>query len=243
MHGQLIAASTHPLDRLSASALRHVAAIPDLAGQAAADRLYRMNSQPLSPTLARSLPDAQAATRYLGLDPPPGPYTGVADVHWLHFGHPAAVGPMVYKLYVSTLVTALPALLDLALPLLTANAVPSFKLGAHALELVRPDHFVLYFASVEHRDHVATELAFLLVPPAGPRLPPLGVPFSAAVKSDPTGLIGSGFDPPKHSHRSWLTAVMATALGPATTGIAAREELMREAVYAAGICPDRFLPL
>jgi hypothetical protein len=236
-------APSHPLDRLSAAALHHVAAIPGLVDQAAADRLYRMNSQPLTPALMRSLPDAEAAARYLGLAPPPAPYRAVADAHWLHFRHPAAAGPLVHKLYVSTRLTALPALLALALPLLAANAVPSFKLGAHAAGLARCDHFVLHFASPDHRDHVATELAILLVPPAGPRLPPLGVPFAAAVVADPAGLIGSGFDPPEHSHRSWITTVMAAALGPAGAAAGARAAAMRSAVQAAGLCPDRFVPL
>lgn len=202
-----------------------------------------MNSQPLTPALVRRLPDAEAAARYLGVVPPPAPYRAVADSHWLHFRHPAAAGPLVHKLYVSTLLPALPALLSMVLPLLAANAVPSFKLGAHAAGLVRPDHFVLHFASVDHRDHVATELAVLLVPPSGPRLPPLGVPFAAAVPADPAGLIGSGFDPPQHSHRSWLTAVMAGALGQAGAGAGARAAAMRSAVQTAGLSPDRFVPL
>lgn len=232
----------HPLSRLSATALNQVAAIPSLVGQAAANRLYRMNSQPLTPLLARSLPDAEAAARYLGLSSPPVLYRFVSDSHWLHFRHPAAAGPLVHKLYVSTLVSALPALLTLVLPLLTSNAVPSFKVGAHAAGLVRPDHFVLHFASVDHRDHVATELAILLVPPSGPRLPPLGVPFAAAVAADPVGMIGSGFDPPGHSHRSWITAVMAAALGQVGTDFDARAAAMRGALRAAGLCPDRFVP-
>ena len=223
--------------------MHHVAAIPGLVDQAAADRLYRTNSQPLTPALMRSLPNAEAAARYLGLAPPPAPYRAVADAHWLHFRHPAAAGPLVHKLYISTLLPELPALVALAVPLLAANAVPSFKLGAHAAGLARPDHFVLHFASADHRDHVATELAFLLVPPSGPRLPPRGVPFAAAVTADPAGLIGSGFDPPEHSHRSWITGLMAAALGGAGAGTDARAAAMREAVQAAGLSPDRFLPL
>jgi hypothetical protein len=233
----------HPLEQLSARALMHVAAIQGLVEHAAADRLYRLNSQPLTPAHVQLLPNAEAVARYLGLAPIPPGYSGVVDKHWLHFRHRAAAGPLVFKLYLSTVVQMLPVLISEVVPVLVVNAVPAFKVGADAAGLVRPDHFVLYFANLEHRDHVATELAMLLVPPVGLRFPMLGVPFAAAVAADHSGLIGSGFDPPGQSHRGWLTKSMGRALGLAEQNPSARLAVMRDTVRVGGLCPDRFSPI
>lgn len=224
--------------------MAHAAALPMLSVADAYSRLYDFNRQPLTPAWAAALPDALATAGFLGIERPPPPYTAVADTHWLHFHHPQATGPLVHKLYVSTSITALPRLVAATLPLFAELAIPAFKLGARAADLLRPDHMVLYFASPEQRDHVAAEIATTLLPLAGPLVPAVGVPFTAAIAADTRGLLSWGTDSVRGvSHRSFVVEIMAAALAAVGSAPGDRIAAMRARLTDAGICPDRFEPL
>lgn len=235
--------SQSAIARLSARAMAHVAAMPVLSPAVAANRLYGFHRQPLTAGWQRALPGGAEAVRFLFGAMQPVGYAMGADSHWLHFRAAEAVGPLVHKLYLSTQIAALPRLVQTVAPLFAELAVPAFKLGGAAADLLRADHMVAYFASPAHRDHAAAALAAALVPPGGPLVPPRGVPFTIPLAADPGGLLSWGTDPVDgRSFRIALIEAMAAALDAAAPEPGARLEAMRAGLAAAGICPDSFTP-
>ena len=205
-------------------------------------RLYVYHRLPLTPRWRRELPTAAAVRRYLGVGEG-GAWRALAGRYWSEqpaaaaaswlwwrraaaasagaapaTGEAAAARP-TYKLYVSPLPEALPDCFGRILDGLAAAGAPSFKLGATAGGLLRPDKFVAYFASFEELAAAAASLEERLA--GHPAIPAHGVPFSSEIGAG--GLLSWGIDPPpedlaglpgggRQSWRLWLTHRLARAL-------------------------------
>ena len=204
-------------------------------------RLYGYNRLPMTPRWRRTLPDATAVRRHLGIaaggrwqpllerhwrELPPG-----GDEHWLRWrpaaGASSPVGAPIpataprdaptYKLYVSPAPGALPEAFGAVLDGLAAAGAPGFKVGAGAGGLLRPDKIVAYFETFERLAAAAGALTERLAGVA-----PHGVPFTSEIAGG--GQLSWGVDPPpaagfgplggdgRMSWRLWLTNRLARAL-------------------------------
>lgn len=127
---------------------------------------------------------------------------------------------LTYKLYVSPRPEDLPQALRRVAPVAAEAGALHMKIGRQPAGILRPDKFVLYFATEESLRH-ATEC--LREEVAG--LSAHGVPFTAGI--DESGLLSWGIDPPSEermlswlpqpSWRNWVTTRLAIALANAKT--------------------------
>jgi hypothetical protein len=199
-------------------------------------RLYGFNRLPVTPRWRRTLPEAAAVRRYLGIATG-GRWQPLLERYWRELAHsgdepwlrwqpwrpavpgapsPAAVGrgAPTYKLYVSPALEALPEAFGAVLDGLAAVGATGFKVGAAAGGLLRPDKIVGYFDTFEHLAAAAGALTERLAGVAAQ-----GVPFTSEIAGD--GQLSWGVDPPpaagfggdgRMSWRLWLTNRLARAL-------------------------------
>lgn len=218
------------LARLSLDALRTAQALALDDVEELAAWLYGYGRAPITPALARRLPDRDAVLAHVGLAPgralrarldaayhrtPATESTGW--IAWSPTG--ARRQPMreraTCKLYVSPALDAVPVAMEALVELLCTRTRAVFKFGADGAGLLRPDKIVVYFDDVETLQAAALELAERL---AG--VPAHGVPFSAEIAGD--GVLSWGMDPPRStrvlewqgydSWRLWLVRRLAAAL-------------------------------
>jgi hypothetical protein len=196
-------------------------------------RLYGYNRLPVTPRWRRTLPDAAAVRRHLGIAAG-GRWQPLLERHWREAPvagdepwlrwqrwRPAvraapstaaasAAAAMTrdgptYKLYVSPAPSALAEAFGAVLDGLAAVGAPGFKVGAGAGGLLRPDKIVVYFETFERLAAAAAALTERLAGVA-----PHGVPFTSEIAAG--GLLSWGVDPPPaaefgalggDSRRSW----------------------------------------
>lgn len=215
------------LAELSVAALRHAQRLPLEDPLELSFRLYSFHRRPLTPGWRRRLGSPQAVDGFLGVSGIAGwePLQAARSDGWrswrlrgsprssLEAAFPASAP--TYKLYVSPIPEALPETFPAAAAALAAARALSFKVGADAAGLLRPDKLVAYFPDFDSLAGAAGLLAERL---AG--IPPHGVPFTAEIGGD--GLLSWGMDPPRRegglgprgeeSWRLWLTHRLARAL-------------------------------
>lgn len=223
--------------------------------------LYRFGTQPISPRWQAQLPGGDAVLSFVGA----GPGTDVRrllDAQWDAVHAEAAGGWLVwsrrgraqvsagaatYKLYISPQPQDMPCVFAAVADTLPAR-VTSFKIGANAAGLLRPDKMVLYFADQEGLQAGAAELADRL---AG--VPAHGVPFSAEISA--AGLLSWGMDPPRRerrlawqsvqSWRSWVVSRLAVALVAAGSSALERMtavDFALERLKHEGVDIDHWMP-
>jgi hypothetical protein len=198
-------------------------------------RLYGFGRLPLTPKLARELPDSQAVCRYLGIDDR-GVIRPDLDKDWQQSPNTNMPGWLVWsrksritriiagascKLYISPTPEALAAAFGIILNCLTRRAA-HFKIGNDAAGLLRPDKMIAYFHNQEDLLAAASELSRRLE-----GTPAHGVPFSAEIGTD--GLLSWGMDPPPterllswqepESWRLWVVRRLAATMVAAGSGI------------------------
>jgi hypothetical protein len=205
-------------------------------------RLYGYNRLPVTPRWRRTLPEAAAVRRYLGIAAG-GCWRPLLERHWRELpaaddepwlrwqpvvpaapSHVASTAPATvprgaptYKLYVSPDPSALPEAFGAVLDGLAAVGPPGFKVGAGAGGLLRPDKIVAYFETFERLAAAAGALTERLAGVAAH-----GVPFTSEIAGG--GQLSWGVDPPpaagfgplgaevRMSWRLWLTNRLARAL-------------------------------
>ncbi|KQR08273.1 hypothetical protein [Cellulomonas sp. Leaf334] len=127
--------------------------------------------------------------------------------HWNGWTTPGVeTSAQVHKVYVSPTVTCLPDALPVVFATATALDVPSWKVGADAAGLHRPDKIVLYLPSAPRADVVADALAHAL-----DGFDAQGVPFTGQVGA--TGIVSRGQDRDGESWRAVVCRAVAGALG------------------------------
>jgi len=180
-------------------------------------RLYGFNRLPVTPRWRRTLPEAAAVRRYLGIAAG-GRWQPLLERYWRELAHsgdepwlrwqpwrpadpgapsPAAAtaraavgrGVPTYKLYVSPALEALPEAFGAVLDGLAAVGATGFKVGAAAGGLLRPDKIVAYFETFEHLAAAAGALTERLAGVAAQ-----GVPFTSEIAAG--GQLSWGVDPP-----------------------------------------------
>jgi hypothetical protein len=180
-------------------------------------RLYGYNRLPVTPRWRRTLPDAAAVRRHLGIAAG-GRWQPLLERHWRELPadgdepwlrwqrwRPAARGapsPVAapspatdprdaptYKLYVSPAPSALPEAFGAVLDGLAAVGAPGFKVGAGAGGLLRSDKIVAYFETFERLAAAADALTERLAGVAAH-----GVPFTSEIAAG--GQLSWGVDPP-----------------------------------------------
>jgi hypothetical protein len=234
---EAIAEEDGPLARLSLAALRYAAALDVDDAHRLSARLYRYNSDPLSPRRRRELPDAEAVASHLGLNR--GPLATVLDRSWVPVApsgdaadwrvwrprrlrasgrgaDPRGAGSarVVYKLYLSPAWQAMREAFAAAIGALGESRPFQIKMGRSLSGLLRPDKFVAYFSSFEDLGEAAERLRATLHGCAAQ-----GVPFTGGIGED--ALLSWGLDPPtreqapwheRESWRLWVTHRLASAL-------------------------------
>jgi hypothetical protein len=251
---------------LSAAALRYGQALAGLPAPLLAQRLYFYGGQPVSPALARRLPDAPAVAAYLGIAPG-GSARAALDAgwhavatrsgertYWLTWrtrsrgrggGDRSGGG---YKLYVSPGLDGLEtAVATVAGSLAGVRGVSAFKVGGGLDGICRPDKLVVYFDRLDDLQEGAARLRGEL---GG--CPVHGVPFTAAITHD--GLLSWGTDPPAAitfngtecgSWRMWITERLAEYLVVARDGGPSEVEPWQfalERLRLCGIDTDTWVP-
>ena len=250
----------HPLTRLSHDALRLAAAAGGGRPDELASLLYDFNRLPVPREWAVRLPDREAVLAWLGYPAGSAPRRrleagwevgdgGERSRGWIYFtgrrrgGRPAGAS---YKLYVSPAVEELPRAVEAVAAVLEGRSQATFKTGADAAGLFRPDKLVAYFADLDALLAAARALEERLDGVAAH-----GVPFTAPI--DDTGLLSWGADPPAserplswhgpESWRTWLAGRLGSALAQAAGGDPdaacsfALDRLARE-----GVDVDRWIP-
>lgn len=227
--GRETAGTVGKLEMMAHAALRYAESLWLDNPQELAGRLYGFGRQPLTPGWANRLPARDAVKNFVAGDEG-SPTRRKLDSEWIEAGADKARGWIVwsnparskgmrsgeatYKLYVSPDIEAMPAAFSAVLEV-ASEGVRSFKIGADAAGLLRPDKLVLYFSNQEDLFRTASRLAAMLR-----EIKPHGVPFSAAITSN--GLLSWGMDPPDggqvlswqepESWRLWVVRRLAAAM-------------------------------
>lgn len=211
------------LGRLSFEALQATAACGDASPARAADRLYRFNTRPASPTWQQALPDDFAARRFVGLEPLDDPTGGEPAGVWHVWQAPvtpgARPGQPTLKLYLSPIPEATPEACRALRATLGGRHGPfSMKVGRTVSGVLRPDRLVAYFTDRDRLRHTAARLRTTLGGMAAQ-----GVPFTASLGGD--GLMSWGADfatgdalpdlALERSWRGWITVRLASGLSTA----------------------------
>lgn len=245
----MIPASAQTLGQISESVLLTAAALaPASDSEATAGVLYHGNWLPLSPTWLARFPDEHAVTRFVASESSAtrllaSRWLESRDRTWIHWNSaPAARGKCPFKVYVSVAPDDLPVAFGRCVEVLTAQAVPSFKLSRHPRGLLRPDRMVAYCSTRAQTDALVRALDTAL---AG--LTAQGVPFTAAVGSP---AVSWARDPPSDvtayapSWRRWVTRKLAAYLHASDAA-----DSQARAVFACarlrqdGVDPDVWAPM
>jgi len=250
------------LSRLSEAALRSAEALQSNDVAVVADHLYSYNAIAITPGWRRRFANVSGIHQALGVCTDPE-LQSTLEVSWRQLPSSAAPGWLAwlnrgggselggsgpeFKLYVSPAVDALERVFPELVRVVTTCRAASFKVGADAPGLLRPDKLVAYFSNLGDLAKAAHEL--------GERLEGVdrqGVPFTAEISGD--GLLSWGVDPPLRgralggrapSWREWVCYRLAVALiearqkrdGPGPLWQQALERLR-----ADGVQVDRWLP-
>src|SRR5260221_484630 len=226
------------LARLSYDALRYAESLrlTDLSPLTA--RIYGYGREPVSPVWARRLAGRKELLAFLGAGEG-ADLRRTLDCTWDMANQRDSHGWVVwasrrrsdsqpeaptYKLYVSPKIEAMPRAFAAVVDVFSSRG-GSFKVGADAPGLLRPDKLVLYFLDQEGLLEVASKLTRELE-----GVSPHGVPFSAPITDD--GLLSWGMDPPRsdrllswqepESWRLWVVRRLAAAM------IAARRDTQQD---------------
>jgi rhodanese-related sulfurtransferase len=156
----------------------------------------------LDPRWAAHVVTAAERTARAGL----GGHPRTPGRHW-HSWTSTGADPttLVHKIYVSPAVADVAPTLGVILTHAPLLGVPAWKVGADLPGLHRPDKIVLYLASAERADRVASALALALGGVA-----PQGVPFSGQVGL--TGIVSRGRDVGGTSWRADVCRQVAESL-------------------------------
>ena len=250
------------LSCLSVAALRSAEALQSDEAEVIANHLYSYNSIPTSPDWQRRLADRSGIEQALGLSSH-SELRSTLEVSWMQLPSSAIPGWLVwlgresglelggsgpeFKLYVSPAVESLEHVFPEFVRVLTFNRVRSFKAGADAAGLLRPDKLVAYFFDLGDLASAAHELGRRLE-----GVSPQGVPFTADISGD--GLLSWGVDPPARasaqgrrapSWREWICIRLASVLIEARRDKGESEPLwplVLERLQDDGIQVDRWLP-
>jgi len=209
----------HELDRLgrlSHAAVAHAQRLGLTEVERTMARLYFYNRVPVAARWERAYPRPSAVLERLACPALSRHWVGglPADeraVDWLSWSRcdeelRDRADRLVYKLYVSPAVEALPDVLAVLADTLTEAGAQRFKVGPDAAGLLRPDKIVVYMADVRELEDVARALTAAL-----DGVPAHGVPFTAQLAGD--GLLSWGGDPPRDagpvggSAESWRVSV------------------------------------
>lgn len=247
---------------LSLEALRYAASLGATDPLVLADRLYRYNTKPASPSWCRSLRGTRNAARLLQadrngraiqirrgrdeiLESPGG--RGIWRVWENPDGKSPAPDAPTFKLYVSPVPEAVGEALRALLALFETRGAPfSAKVGRDLPNLLRPDKLVAYFSRRADLFDAAEKLHRRL---GG--MPSQGVPFTAAFGEG--ALLSWATDPPddaeppgphrRGSWRGWVTTRLGAALASA---LAANAEVVPwrfalDRVSLDGVDPTRWV--
>ena len=152
---------------------------------------------------------------------------------WVRRGHEGRADQMLYKLYVSPAVDALPDVLPVLADALTSAGASRFKVGPDAFGLLRPDKIVVHMADAQELERIARMLEIAL---DGVR--PHGVPFTSQLAGD--GLLSWGGDPRPDAGpvgegiESWRVSVSRRLAEYLIAAQAAPLQRIRPAEYALG---------
>jgi hypothetical protein len=257
--------SEGPAGRLalfSEAALRYGEVLRLDDSRALAGRLYGFGRQPLTPRWRKALASREALMAFIGAEAGSeggkrltcdwAETTSTSMPGWLAWSNrlrrraPRPVAPL-YKLYVSPDINFMPQAFAAVLGVASRGAL-SFKIGADAAGLLRPDKMVLYFPDKESLFQVASDIAALIK-----EAPAHGVPFSAEITGD--GLLSWGMDPPEservvawqepESWRLWVVRRLAAAMIAAQTepsGSVPPRRFAVERLRLEGVDVDRWTP-
>lgn len=255
---------TGVLSQISLEALRSAESLAVRDVATLFEHLYTYNSVPLTANWERRFPDAGVVRKELGLIPESvlGPLLqshwvlarGEAENGWLNWVRPsryerlAGAGSAVeFKLYLSPAVEALTPAVTALVETLSFSHATSFKVGADARGLLRPDKLIAYFQSLADLTESAQRLADHLAD-----VPAQGVPFTAEIAGD--GLVSWGVDPPEKakvlgktapSWREWVCHQLAVGLVEAEREGDGSEPLWKQALERLermGVQVERWLP-
>lgn len=250
------------LSRLSLEALRSADGLGVSDVSSLFEHLYTYNSVPATPQWCERFRDVDAVRRELNLLPGgklcemlDGRWVllrGTAAPDWLTWVKPlggeelGAMGPDL-KIYLSPAVAALPRAVEVLVEALTFSHATSFKVGADARGLLRPDKIIAYFQTMGDLAESVRQLSDRLAD-----VPPHGVPFTAEAFGD--GLLSWSVDPVAHrsapgeavpSWREWVCLRLARALAAAkTTGNDSKPawQIALAAIEGEGIDVERWHP-
>jgi hypothetical protein len=216
--------------QLSLDAVKYAQALASTNSTQLSMRLYCYNRVPLSAHWWRKFPTTASVAAYLDL--PPHSSSFLSKQQWVEvssnsssdgwFAWSARYTPseihiphFTYKLYISPACSYIRDAFQTTIKVLADSQAMHFKIGRDVYGLLRPDKFVVYFASMQACEEMATQLMRKL---AG--LPAHGVPFSSEIGG--AGLLSWGIDPPTEeqtfsghygeSWRLWVTNRLAIAL-------------------------------
>jgi hypothetical protein len=252
------ASSTGTIASLSRAALTYGAALRTSEANDLSARLYCYGRRPASAHWRRMLPQRDSVADLLdfraGL---PGSKAaraawqakGAGDgwFSWYRKNLSHDRGSAAYKLYVSPVPAALSGVFEEIVAVLAESGASSFKVGADAYGVLRPDKLVAYFPALHPLRAAADALAERL-----DGTPAHGVPFTCAIGD--AGLLSWGSDPipdagthsrERESWRLWVTNRLADALlhvkaAPSDTVSAETFALARVALD--GVDPDSWTP-
>lgn len=248
---------TGTIAALSHAAIAYGAALRTSEANDLSARLYCYGRRPASPRWRRTLPERDSVADLLdfrvGM---PGSKSVRATwqaksardgwFSWYRRKLGAGGASTAYKLYVSPVSEELCATFPAIAAVLAESEAVSFKIGADAYGVLRPDKLVAYFPTLQSLHAAARALAERL---AG--VTAQGVPFTCAIGDD--GLLSWGSDPPsdsvareRESWRLWITNRLADALLHAK---AAPSEAVPPETFALarvaldGVDPDTWTPV
>jgi hypothetical protein len=250
------AGGTGTIAALSRAAIAYGAALRTSEANDLSVRLYCYGRRPASPRWRRALPQRDSVADLLdfrvGL---PGAKSVRAawqgkQAHdgwfsWYRRKPGAAGASPAYKLYVSPQTEALSATFPAIAAALADSEAVSFKIGADAFGVLRPDKLVAYFPTLASLHAAADGLAARLAGAAAH-----GVPFTCAIGDD--GMLSWGSDPvsdstsrERESWRLWITNRLADALlhaKAAPSDAVPAETFALARVALDGVDPDTWTP-
>lgn len=229
---------------ISTRAMAYGASLPPSDVPSLAARLYGFNRLPITSRWRQAFGSPYDVLNYLGLSPSSPIRRSLergwalvdsdpdsAWIRWRRRGHQGTDDDHLFKIYVSLQLTNLPAELPVVVDTLMSTPVSSFKFGADADSLLRPDNLVLYCRSMADLRTIVARLV-ARVRTTGAQ----GVPFSSPARQDHA--VSWGIDPPVQfcqtrgeSWRSWIALRVAEYLAcAARTGAGADAQRVRFAL-------------